>query len=108
MNQAEELIGKLNEIVEVRLWEKKSADGLQITPTSELFLNPNKAYEVIRRYFAEKSDKSTKLLTAWAEVMGDLACIADKDNKIDLDKTREIISHYIGGVLDEITGEKGE
>ena len=53
-------------------------------------------------------EKSNKLLAAWAKVMGDLACIADKDNKIDLDKAREIISHYIGGVMDEITGEKGE
>ena len=53
-------------------------------------------------------EKSNKLLAAWAEVMGDLACIADKDNKIDLDKAREIISHYIGDVMDEITGEKGE
>ena len=51
-------------------------------------------------------EKSNKLITAWAEVMGDLACIADKDNKIDLDKAREIISHYIGGVLDEISREK--
>lgn len=53
-------------------------------------------------------EKSNKLITAWAEVMGDLACIADKDNKIDLDKAREIISHYIGGVLDEISKERGE
>lgn len=53
-------------------------------------------------------EKSNKLLAAWAKVMGDLACIADKDNKIDLDKAREIISHYIGSVLDEISGEKGE
>ena len=107
MNQAEELIGKLNEIVEVRLWEKKSADGLQITPTAEPFLNPNKAYEVIRRYFAEKSDKSTKLITAWAEVMGDLSAKA-VNGKIDLDDTKKTISHYIGSVLDEISKERGE
>ena len=105
MNQAEELIGKLNEIVEVQIWKKKSADGLQITPTAELFLNPNKTYAVIRRYFAEKSDKSTKLITAWAEVMGDLSAKA-VNGKIDLDDTKKTISHYIGGVLDEISGEK--
>ena len=104
MNQAEELVGKLNEIVEVRLWEKTSADGMQRTPTAELFLNPDKAYEVIRRYFAEKSDKSTKLVSAWANVMGDFN-IKAVDGKIDLDDARKIISHYIGGVLDEISGE---
>lgn len=53
-------------------------------------------------------EKNNKLLGAWAKVMGDLACIADKDDKIDLDDARKIISHYIGGVLDEINGEKGE
>ena len=57
---------------------------------------------------AAGEDKATKLGSAWAKVMGDLACTADKDNKIDLDKAREIISHYIGGVLDEISVEKGE
>lgn len=52
-------------------------------------------------------EKNTKLITAWAEVMGDLSAKA-VDGKIDLDDARKIISHYIGGVLDEINGEKGE
>lgn len=49
-------------------------------------------------------EKNTKLITAWAEVMGDLSAKA-VNGKIDLDDARKIISHYIGGVLDEINGE---
>ena len=52
-------------------------------------------------------DKSTKLVSAWANVMGDFN-IKAVDGKIDLDDARKIISHYIGGVLDEISVEKGE
>ena len=50
-------------------------------------------------------DKSTKLVSAWANVMGDFN-IKAVDGKIDLDDARKIISHYIGDVLDEISGEK--
>ena len=50
-------------------------------------------------------EKNTKLITAWAEVMGDLSAKA-VDGKIDLDDARKIISHYIGSVLDEISGER--
>jgi hypothetical protein len=49
-------------------------------------------------------DKSTKLVSAWANVMGDFN-IKAVDGKIDIDDARKIISHYIGGVLDEINGE---
>ena len=49
-------------------------------------------------------DKSTKLVSAWANVMGDFN-IKAVDGKIDLDDARKIISHYIGSVLDEISGE---
>lgn len=52
-------------------------------------------------------EKNTKLITAWAEVMGDLSAKA-VNGMISLDDARKIISHYIGNVLDEITGEKGE
>lgn len=52
-------------------------------------------------------EKTNKLLAAWAEVMGDLSAKA-VNGKIDLDDVRKIISHYIGSVLDEISGEKGE
>lgn len=50
-------------------------------------------------------DKSTKLVSAWANVMGDFN-IKAVDGKIDLDDARKIISRYIGDVLDEINGEK--
>jgi len=50
-------------------------------------------------------DKSTKLVSAWANVMGDFN-IKAVDGKIDLDDARKIISTYIGDVLDEISGEK--
>ena len=49
-------------------------------------------------------EKNTKLVSAWANVMGDFN-IKAVDGKIDLDDAREIISHYIGSVLDEISGE---
>jgi len=52
-------------------------------------------------------EKNTKLITAWAEVMGDLSAKA-VNGMISLDDARKIISHYIGSVLDEISGEKGE
>jgi len=50
-------------------------------------------------------EKNTKLITAWAEVMGDLSAKA-VNGMISLDDARKIISHYIGSVLDEISGEK--
>ena len=100
MNQAEELIGRLNKMV--------SEEEIPFTGgCTKKTLDADDAYKVIRRYFTEQSDKSTKLITAWAEVMGDLSAKA-VNGMINLDDTKKTISHYIGSVLDEISGERGD